>query len=336
MYKRIIIFMLAGLFVCLGTIELQAKDIEKVACSEAVRGFFFVPLYVADGKGFFEKEGLKVEIVSAHGGPMAMQALIAGQVQFCATGHGQVANLFEKGKKTKIVNQMQDKCTFSMVGRPEIKQIKDIKGKLIGCTKIGAETYGVGRFLAAKAGLNPEKDITMVEVGGIATMAGALENNRIQATMAWEPLTSKLLSERKGVLLARLNSREDSLKHFGSPSYSFSVIEVTEEYLKKNHKTVQKFVNAMVAAEKWIASHSIDELVGVVSPYFSGTEKDILEIALENDREAFSKDGLVTREGHNTALKVFMDAGMIEQNVAFEDIVDNSFSQRALKISKKQ
>ena len=74
----------------------------------------------------------------------------------------------------------------------------------------------------------------------------------------------------------------------------------------------------------------------MVSPYFSGTGKDILKIALENDREAFSKDGLVTREGNNPALKVFMDAGIIKQNVAFEDIVDNSFSQRALKVSKKQ
>jgi NitT/TauT family transport system substrate-binding protein len=335
MMKRSL-FMVVGLLIITGLISVQAKELQKVSCSEAVRGFFFVPLYVAHGKGFFEKEGLKVEIVSAQGGPMAMQALVSGQVQFCATGHGQVANLFTKGKKTKIINQMQDKCTFSMVGRPEIKGLKNLKGKGIGVSKIGAETHGVGRFLAAKAGLDPGKDITMVEVGGMSTMASALENNRVQAVMAWEPLTSKLIAEKKGILLARLNTKEDSLRHFGLPSYSFSVIEVTEEYLKKNHKTVQKFVNAMVAAEKWIASHSIDELVGVINPYFSGTEKDILKIALENDREAFSKDGLVTKEGHNSALKVFMDAGMIEQNVAFEDIVDNSFSQRALKVSKKQ
>lgn len=92
----------------------------------------------------------------------------------------------------------------------------------------------------------------------------------------------------------------------------------------------------MVSAEKWIATHSINELVDAVSLYFPGIGKDIIKISLDNDREAFSKDGLVTREGHNTALKVFMDAGIIKQNVAFEDIVDNSFSQMALKASKKQ
>jgi len=336
MYKRMIALMLAGLFICAGMTGVQAKSLKKVSCSEAVRGFFFVPLYVADGKGLFENEGLKVEIVSAQGGPMAMQALISGQVQFCATGHGQVANLFVKGKKTKIVNQMQDKCTFYMVARPEITSIRDLKGKLIGCTKIGAETYGVGRFLAAKAGLDPEKDITMVGVGGMATMAGALGNNKIQATMAWEPLTSKLISQKKGVLLARLSTREDSLRHFASPSYSFSVIEVTDEYLKKDPQTVQKFVNAMVSAEKWIATHSIDELVNVVSAYFPGIGKDIIKISLENDSKAFSKDGIVTSEGHDTALRVFMDAGIIKQPVAFEDIVDNSFSRKALTAIKKQ
>lgn len=331
MYKIIMLLFLATLFICPGPIGIQAKSPEKISCSEAVRGFFFVPLYVADGKGFFEKEGLKVEIISTQGGPMAMQALVSGQVQFCATGHGQVAHLFEKGKKTKIVNLMQDKCTFSMVVRPEIKDLKDLKGKSVGCTKIGAETFGVGRFLAANAGLDPQKDITMVEVGGMSTMASALENNRVQGIMAWEPLTSRLISEKKGVMLVRLNTKKDSLKHFGSPYYSFSVLEVTDEYLKSNPKMVQKFVNALVVAEKWIANHSIEELVDVVSPYFPGTGKDIIKISLEMDREAFSKDGIVTREGHNTTLKVFRDAGIVKQAVAFEDIVDNSFTEQALK-----
>jgi NitT/TauT family transport system substrate-binding protein len=61
---------------------VAAKDIEKVSCSEAVRGFFFVPLYIADGLKFFRDEGLDVEIVSTQGGPLAMQALAAGDVQF--------------------------------------------------------------------------------------------------------------------------------------------------------------------------------------------------------------------------------------------------------------
>lgn len=322
--------LLMSVVLALGSVGLaSAKELQKVLVSEAVRGFFFVPLYVAHGKKFFEQQGLDMEIVSAQGGPLAMQALIAGQVQFCATGHGQVANMWAKGKSTKIVNQMEDKCTFYLIGRPEIKGIAQLKGQNVGCTKIGAETFAVGRYLAAKAGLNPAKDLSMVSVGGMGPMASALENNRIQATVAWQPLVTKLLAEKKAKMLARLNTAADSKKHFGSPDYSFAVLQVTDDFIKKDPATLQKFVNAMVQAEKWIAGASLDELTKVVAPYFQGMDLATIKASLKMDKEAFSKTGLVSQEGHRTAVKVFTEAKVIKKPVPFEAIVDNSFSQKA-------
>jgi NitT/TauT family transport system substrate-binding protein len=306
-----------------------ALPLEKVACSEAVRGFFFLPLYLAHGLKLFEKQGLEVEIVSTQGGPLAMQALVAGQVQFCATGHGQVANMYDKGQSTKIVNQMQDKCTFYLVGRLEIKSIQELKGQTIGCTKVGAETDAVGRFLAASVGLDPQKDISMQGVGGMDTMASALDNNRVQAVMAWQPLTAKLLAENKGVLLARLNTKADSQKHFGAPAYSFSVLQVTDEYIKKHPATVQKFVNALLEAERWILAHSDQEVAAVVQPYFAGLPLELITNSVQQDRQASSPDGLVSQEGHDMAVKVFREAGIIKNPVPFVAIVDNSFSQKA-------
>jgi NitT/TauT family transport system substrate-binding protein len=327
--RRLWVCLLASLLVLASVLAVQSRDLEKISCSEAVRGFFFVPLYVAHGLKFFEENGLDVSIVSAQGGPLAMQALVAGDVQFCATGHGQVANMYANGKSTKIVNQMQDKCTFYLVGRPEISTIRELKGKMLGCTKIGAETFAVGRTLAAGAGLDPEKDVTMVGVGGMATMASALENGRVQAIVAWQPLTAKLIHEKKGVELARLNTARESQKYFGSPQYSFSVIQVTDDLIKKKPETVQKFVNAMVKAEKWIVSHKPDEVARVVVPYFSGMSTDLVKTSVEQDKEAFSPSGIVSREGHETAVKVFAEAKILNKSVPFEAIVDNSFSEKA-------
>jgi NitT/TauT family transport system substrate-binding protein len=307
----------------------KAQSLEKVSCSEAVRGFFFLPLYVAHGLKFFEQQGLDVTIDSAQGGPLAMQALVAGQVQFCATGHGQVANMYAEGKSTKIVNLMQDKCTFYLVGRPEIKEIKALKGKTVGCTKVGAETFAVGRYLAAREGLDPEKDIIMIGVGGIATMASAMENDRVQAVVAFQPLTSKLIADGKGTLLAKLNTKQDSLKWLGSPDYSFSVIQVTDEYIKNHPDTVQKFVTAIVAAEKWLLANPADEIAKVLAPYFSGMDPGVIKTSVDQDREAFSATGIVSQEGHTTAVKVFRDAGILKEDVPFDAIVNNSFTEKA-------
>lgn len=307
----------------------SAQPPQKVACSEAVRGFFFLPLYVAHGLKLFEGQGLEVEIVSTQGGPLAMQALVAGQVQFCATGHGQVANMYDKGQSTKIVNLMQDKCTFYLVGRPEIKSIAQLKGQTVGCTKVGAETDAVGRFLCAREGMDPQKDINMLGVGGMDTMASALENNRVQAVLAWQPLTARLMAEGKGTLLARLNTKEDSQKHFGAPAYSFSVLQVTDQYIKEHPATVQKFVNALVAAERWILAHDDQEVAQVARPYFAGLPLELIAESVKQDRQATCADGLVTSQGHDMAVRVFREAGIVKNPVPFETIVDNSFSQKA-------
>jgi NitT/TauT family transport system substrate-binding protein len=130
-------------------------------------------------------------------------------------------------------------------------------------------------------------------------------------------------------MLAALNTAAESKKHFGSPDYSFSVLQVTDEYIKSNPQTVQKFVNAMVAAEKWIADAPLDELTKVVAPYFQGMGPEVIKASLVMDREACSRTGLVTKEGHATAVKVFTEAQVLTKPVPFEAIVDNSFSQKA-------
>lgn len=309
----------------------MSKDPEKIKVSEAIHGVFFLPLYVAHGKKFFQDEGLEVELLTAQAGPLAMQALLAGQVQFCATGHGLIANLYNKGKPTTIVNQMQSRCTFYLMGRPDIKQITDLKGKNVGCTKIGAESYAIARALVGREGLDPNKDVTFVGVGGMGTTASALANNRCQAVIGWQPLTHKFEKEGKSSRLATLNTEKGSQRHFGAPGYSFTIIEVTNDYLKKRPEIVQKFVNALVRAEKWIQKAKVDEMAQVAQPYFMNMDKEILKASIQEDLPAFSPTGIVDKSSHDAVIRVWMDAGLLDKPVPFEAIVDNSFSKKAQK-----
>ena len=301
--------------------------LETVKVSEAVRGFFFVPLYVAHGRHFFTEEGLAVEIKTASGGPGAMQALVAGEVQFCATGHGQVANLFQQGKRTLVVNQLQHRNSFYLLGRPEVASIDALKGKKIGVTQVGAETYGLARFLVTKGGLSPDRDVDVVGVGGMDTMAAALESDRIQAAVAWQPLVTRLVSVGKARVLAGVVTETESRQYLGAPVYAFSVIIVSPEYAQKHRATVQKFVNAMVKAERWMQGQGPEEVVKALVPYFSAIDLDVLRRALVADWTSYSTNGIVSREGHDTAIKVFREAGILKADVSFHDIVDNTFSE---------
>ena len=127
----------------------------------------------------------------------------------------------------------------------------------------------------------------------------------------------------------RRNTKEDILKHMGSPAYSFSVLQVTDAYLAQHPQSVQAFVNALVLAERWILSHSDQEVAQVVQPYFPGLDLGLITESVRQDREASCPDGLVTRQGHDMAVRIFSEAGIIKHPVPFEAIVDNSFSAKA-------
>ncbi len=325
--KRIVISLLLVLAIA-SPAAAQGGPV-KVKVTEAIHGVFFLPLYLAQSQGFFAQQGLEVEIVTTQAGPLAMQALVSGEVQFCATGHGLVANMYRKGQSTKIVNVMQDRCTFYLLGRPEIKELAALKGSNVGVTKVGAESYAVARAILARAGLDPEKDAELIGVGGMATTASALENNRCQAVIGWQPLTARFQAEGKANILASLHTPQESTRNLGYPDYSFTIIQVTDDYLKQNPQVVQRFVNAVVAAEKWVAGQSSAALAQAAVPYFSGLSVELLEASIEQDRAAFSRTGLVSRQGHDSVIKVWLDAKILDQPVPFEAIVDNSFSQKA-------
>lgn len=187
----------------------------------------------------------------------------------------------------------------------------ELKGKSIGVTKVGAESYAVARAILTRAGLDPEKEADLVGVGGIATTASALKNNRCQAVIGWQPLTARFAAEGKAHSLADLNTSEQSQRHLGYSDYSFTIIQITDAYLKGHPQVVQKFVGALVA-----------------QLYFAGLALELITESVKQDREATCADGLITQDGHDIAVKVFTDAGLIKKPVPMDAIVDNSFTQK--------
>lgn len=306
-------------------------ELTKIKVSEAPRALYFLPMYAAVENGYFEEEGIDLEIISTSAGPEATQALVTGEAQFCAIGNGQAANLLLQGEAVKIINEMENKITFYAVGKTggeEVTEISDLAGKKIGVTGAGAETDGLIRYLLIKAGLDPDKDVTIEGVGGMSNMATALDSGAVDVIMTWEPLVTQLLQSGEGYVIAKFNTDEDSQKYLDSPYYSFSVVEVLQSYIDENPEMVQAFSNAMVKGEKWLQENDIETIAELASKYFD-MEHDVLIQALESEFTAYSADGTVPEEGHNTAIRVFKESGLMSEDVAFEDLVDNSFALKS-------
>jgi NitT/TauT family transport system substrate-binding protein len=140
-----------------------------------------MPPWLAREAGIFTKHGLDVEVIATPTGVEGMNALIAGEVQFLQISGGTTASAALGGADVMVVGTTLDTLVQQLIARPEIEKAEQLKGKTVGITRFGT-SIDVGVRLALRHfGLVPEKEVAIVQVGGMESMVAALQSNRIQA-----------------------------------------------------------------------------------------------------------------------------------------------------------
>jgi NitT/TauT family transport system substrate-binding protein len=212
----------------------QAQPIKVRAVYPAV-DVQYLPAALAQSRGFFREEGLDVELIVMRGGPSGVQAVVGGNVDFVMQ-FGSVFPAIWSGADLKILAQMTNALFFSLIVRPEIKKLEDLKGKKIGVT-IGAATFAAVRELLKLNGIDPDRGVEYVNIPGSGAKVAALEKGLIAATPIAPP--GELKSVQAGY---------KRLVFFGDvlPEMSFTGLAATSRYIKENPKTVERIVRAVV------------------------------------------------------------------------------------------
>jgi ABC-type nitrate/sulfonate/bicarbonate transport system substrate-binding protein len=195
----------------------------------------YLPASLAQARSFFKEEGLDVELIVMRGGTLGVQAVVGGNVDFVMQ-FGSVFPAIWGGADLKILAQMTNTLFFSLIVRPEIQKIEDLKGKKIGVT-IGAATFAAIRELLNLNGIDPDKGVEYVNIPGSGAKVAALEKGLIAATLIAPP--GELRSIQAGY---------KRLVFFGNvlPEMSFTGLVATNRYIKENPKTVERMVRAIV------------------------------------------------------------------------------------------
>ncbi len=156
-------------------------------------GFF----WVAHRSGSFEKYGLKLQPIYIRGGRLGIQALLAGDIPIELQGGSTAVSAWAQGaKELQFIGAVGNRLDYILVTVPSVRKAEDLKGKRIGVSQIGASTDFIARFAARQLGLNPEKDVVIIGVGGQGERWAALSGGHIQATVVQPPFT--LLAQKSG------------------------------------------------------------------------------------------------------------------------------------------
>jgi NitT/TauT family transport system substrate-binding protein len=246
------IFALLVVFLTGAPAAAQLKKIRFSTTSIAVTELQF---RIAQMKGFYREEGLDLETLLIRGS-VGMQALIGGSVDY-ASAAGSIIAAGVRGAPVRLVLIVNSKPQFDLVGRPEIKSVQQLKGKVIGISSRGGAVDLLTQLIVTKHGLVPNKDVTLLVIGTPEEMATALRAGVIAAGLLSPP--RQLMLYREG--FTNLAYSGDYLAHYPSGG-----VGATEEKIKNNPGEIMAFVRASLKGLQYYSQHRA-ESVDLISKY---------------------------------------------------------------------
>ena len=315
---------------------VRAQGIEKKKVSIAVGGknlFYYLPLTIAEQRGYFKDEGLDVEISDFAGGSRALQAVVGGSADVCSGAFEHTISLQNKGQAFRA---------FALQGRaPQIvmavstkvfagyKTPADLKGKKIGVTAPGSSTNMMVNFFLAKHGLKAS-DVSIIGVGAAAGAVAAMRSGQIDAISNLDPVITTL--ERAGDIriISDTRSLKDTEAIFGGPMPA-ACLYASQAFLDKNPNTAQALANAIVRANKWLQTAGPSEIVKNVPEAFLLGDRALYIDSFQKGKEAISPDGMIPEAGAATALRALAayDTAIDAKKIDLSRIYTNDFVKKA-------
>lgn len=317
-------FVLSVLFFCPPATTQEKKNIRIVFVSLSWNNQ--LPIHVAIAKGFFKDQGLTLEPIFVRGGPIAITALISGNVDFASVGGAQAPiRSNARGLDLHIIASLSNYTNYTLLGSKEAKNIEDLRGKIIGVTGAGAFSDFAIRIYLKRNNLDPDKDATLRAIGPTALRAIALEKGLISAAPFSAEDTIRLLD--KGFpMIVNLN---EALR------IPQSVFVTRGEMLQKYPETTKRFLKAVILGMQF-AKHNKQE--AIKTGYASGLkgEPDVVNRAYDLFSPGYATDLSVAQDGIQIMLDEDIRAGVVDKNFTLDRVINDRLLKQAQQELRKE
>jgi NitT/TauT family transport system substrate-binding protein len=225
-----------------------------------------VPPWAANDAGIFKKYGLQVEVIATPSGIQGTNALIANEISFLQIAGGTTTGAAVGGADVKIVATMTATLVLNLAVRPEIEKPEQLRGKSIGISRFGTSLHTGARLAAKHFGLEPGRDVNIVEIGAGDWIVGAMQGNRVQAGVFGYPATSRAVKSGNRVML--------HLPSLNIP-YASTGVSTRGDIIRDDPDLVRRYLSAQIEA---IALMKKDRpfTLKVLSKYLRTNDTDLL------------------------------------------------------------
>lgn len=244
-------------------------------------------LWTAAEANSFGKHGLDVTLVYIPSAPQVVRVMLSGDSQISLTGGAPVVNANLSGSDLVLIGGVANVPAFYLMALPDIKSIEELRGKTVGVTRFGSSTDFTMRYILQKHGLQPEKDVTLLQIGGMPELAAAISKRLIVAAPFSSPTNLRAKNAGARILI-------DMAK--AGVSFPHTGIATTRSYIRSHRDVVLNFLRGYSEGiEKMITDKAF--VKNVLRKYTRENDDEIIETTYQYALDYVARPPYPTREG---------------------------------------
>lgn len=311
------VFAALALLASAGSLAAASRELERVRVGYSVGGLIPLPLIVAKEQRFFEQAGFDVELINIPP-TIAVTALISGDIQYVIFA-GTTLNAAVRGLPVKLVMVYNDRPLFSLMSKPEIRAIKELKGKVLGVATLTSGESFLSRRLLKDAGIDADKEMTLRVIGNTPDRFQALRAGAVDATTLTTPVD--IHAERAG--LRRLAFMGDSLESING-GYG-----VSERWLQQRPDQIRKMI-AVAFRGMSHARAQRQETIGLIAAKWK-LEREVAEKAYELTIRTLSDSGTASEPALQMGIEESLRLSNSKQTVANSRVADFTIAREVYR-----
>ena len=311
-----------------GVLAQDKEELTEVTLNEVAHSIFYAPQYVAIEEGYFEEEGLKIDLVNGFGADKVMTAVISGEADIGFMRAEASVYAYQEGATDPVVNfaQLTQRAGNFLVAREEMPdfQWEDLKEKKVLGGRKGGMPEMVFEYILRKNGIDPQKDLVIDQSIDFGSTAAAFTgDDSADFTVEFEPSATALEQEGAGYVVASLGVDSGYVPY---TSYS-----ARSSYMEEHPDVIQKFTNGLQKGMEYVQTHTPEEIAQVIAPQFEETDLETITTIVTRyyEQDTWKENLVFEKESFELLQDILEEAGELKERVDYEKLVTTVYAEKA-------
>lgn len=297
----------------------KKENLKKVTVAEVAHSVFYAPQYVAHGLGFFEEEGLDVELVLANGADNVMSAVLSGDAQIGFSGTEATIYVYNGGEKDYVMTfaGLTQKDGSFLVSRKKYEKfsLNDLKGKKVLGGRVAGMPEMTFEWALRQNGIDPKNDLTIDTSVAFAAMEGSFIGGNGDFVTLFEPNATSVEKNGFGYVVAYVGELGGKVP--------YTAYNARRSYIENNPDVIEKFTRAINKGLLYVYEHDTSEIAKIMINYFPDTSLSDMELIINRYKNgnAWKKDITINRQEWDHIQEIIAASGELSKYVEYDKLI---------------